>query len=134
MRDAGLVGVTCRLKHRTTVRDEAASPAQDLVERHFVADGSDQVWVADITHIRIRSGTFYLAMVMDIWSRKVVGWATASEMPAKLVVTALSRAVARRRPTRVIHSDQCRVRDASTRSTWLPLPEPPRFDALAPRR
>lgn len=107
MRDAGIIGVTRRRKHGTTRRDEAARPAQDLVEREFVADGPNQVWVADITHIPTRSGTFYLAMVLDIWSRKVVGWATASEMPAELVVAALDMAVACRRPTRVIHhSDQ----------------------------
>ena len=107
MRDAGLVGVTRRPKHRTTVRDERARPAADLVDRDFTADGPNQVWVADITHIPTRAGTFYLAMVLDVWSRKVVGWATAAEMPAELVVAALDMAVARRRPRRVIHhSDQ----------------------------
>ena len=107
MRDAGLVGVTRRRKHRTTVRDEGSRPAPDLLDRDFTADGPDQVWVADITHIPTRAGAFYLAMVLDVWSRKVVGWATASEMPAELVVAALDMAVARRRPRKVIHhSDQ----------------------------
>ena len=107
MRRAGIVGVTRRWKHRTTVRDPKARPAPDLVDRDFTADGPNKLWVADITHIPTRSGALYLATVLDVWSRKVVGWATAPDMPADLVIAALDMAIARRRPTRVVHhSDQ----------------------------
>jgi transposase InsO family protein len=107
MRDAGIVGVTRRFKHSTTVRDPGARPAPDLVDRDFTADGPNQLWVADITHTPTRSGTLYLAMVLDVWSRKVVGWATGTRMPAELVIAALDMAIARRRPDSVIHhSDQ----------------------------
>lgn len=107
MREAGIVGVTRRSKHRTTVRDDKQRPAPDLVERNFTADGPNKLWVADITHIPTRAGTLYLAMVLDVWSRKVVGWATGSSMPAELVIAAFDMAVARRRPSEVVHhSDQ----------------------------
>lgn len=105
MRDAGIVGVTRRFK--TTVRSEEAKPAPDLVDRDFTATGPNQLWVADITHVPTRQGSRYLAMVLDVWSRKVVGWATSDEMPAELVIQALDVAVARRRPEQVVHhSDQ----------------------------
>lgn len=107
MRESGLSGVTRRRKWRTTQRDERARPAPDLVDRSFEADGPHQLWVADITHVPSRSGPLYLAMVLDVWSRKVVGWAINTTMPAELVVRALDMALERRRPHGVIHhSDQ----------------------------
>ena len=107
MQEAGLVGVTRRPRHRTTVREPQARPAPDLVERKFVADKPNQVWVADITHIPTRAGPLYLAMVLDVWSRKIVGWELRDEMPAALVLAALEKACAQRRPVSVIHhSDQ----------------------------
>ncbi len=107
MRTAGLTGVTRRSKHVTTVRDEEARPAPDLVDRKFVATAPDELWVADITHIPVKSGAFYLAIVLDVFTRKVVGWATRTDMQAELVIGALDMAVARRRPASVIHhSDQ----------------------------
>jgi putative transposase len=108
MRSAGIVGVTRRRwKHGTTVRDKSARPAPDLVDRKFEADGPNRLWVADIKHIPTLTGTLFLASVMDVWSRKVVGWATSTSMPAELVIAALDMAHARRRPGRVVHhSDQ----------------------------
>jgi putative transposase len=107
MREAGIIGVTRRNKNRTTVRDPSARPAQDLVDRDFTADGPDQLWVADITHIPTKAGALYLAMVLDVWSRKVVGWAMRDEMPAELVLSALEMAHVRRRLASVVHhSDQ----------------------------
>ena len=106
MREHCIVGVTRRSKYRTTTRANAR-PAPDLVDRSFTADGPNQLWVADITHIPTRTRPLFLAMVLDVWSRKVVGWATATEMPAELVVDALEMAVARRDPAAVVHhSDQ----------------------------
>jgi putative transposase len=108
MRGAGLVGVTRRRwKHGLTVRDRNARPAPDLVDRKFMADGPNQLWVADITHIPTLVGTLFLATVLDVWSRKVVGWATSNRTPAELVVAALDMAHAGRRPDNVVHhSDQ----------------------------
>ena len=108
MREVGITGVTRRKKWRTTVRDKNARPAPDLVERRFVAQGADQLWVADITELPMTSSRAYLAIVMDVWSRKVVGWATSTQMPAELVIRALDMALERRGyPQGVIHhSDQ----------------------------
>ena len=108
MREVGITGITRRKKWRTTVRDKNARPAPDLVERRFVAQGADQLWVADITELPMTSSRAYLAIVMDVWSRKVVGWATSTQMPAELVIRALDMALERRGyPQGVIHhSDQ----------------------------
>ena len=108
MREVGITGITRRKKWRTTVRDKNARPAPDLVERRFVAQGADQLWVADITELPMTSSRAYLAIVMDVWRRKVVGWATSTQMPAELVIRALDMALERRGyPQGVIHhSDQ----------------------------
>jgi putative transposase len=108
MQQASLVGVTRRRwKAKTTVRDKSRRPAPDLVQRRFVADHPNQLWVADITHIPLQAGTLFLAMILDACSRKVVGFATDTQMPTELVLTALERAVAARQPQNVVHhSDQ----------------------------
>ena len=107
MRGAGLQGVSRRNTFRTTVRDETARPAPDLVERHFTAAGPDQLWVADITYVPTWAGFLYLAVVVDAWSRRVIGWAMETHLRTELVLGALNMAVAQRRPTAVIHhSDQ----------------------------
>ena len=103
MHEHGLVGVTRRFKWRTTTPDRDATPAPDRVDRKFTADGPDKLWVADITHIPTHAGSMYLATVLDVWSRKIVGWAVDEKMPAELVVAALDMALARRRPTGVVH-------------------------------
>ena len=106
LRTAGLQGVS-RRKVRTTVRDETARPAPDLVERQFTAAGPDRLWVADITYVPTAAGILYLAVVLDAWSRRVVGWAMAAHLRTELVLAALDMAVTQRRPTDVIHhSDQ----------------------------
>jgi len=107
MRGAGLQGVSRRKAFRTTVRDETARPAPDLVERHFTAARPDQLWVADITYVPTWTGFLYLAVVVDAWSRRVIGWAMETHLRTELVLAALNMAVAQRRPTAVIHhSDQ----------------------------
>jgi len=108
MREAGLCGVTRRKRWRTTTRDPRARPAPDLVDRDFTAEGPDHLWVADITHVPTQGAALYLAVVLDVWSRKVVGWANGTEMPAELVIAALDMALARRRPENAVvhHSDQ----------------------------
>lgn len=107
MRGAGVQGVSRRKAFRTTVRDETARPAPDLVERQFTAVGPDQLWVADITYVPTWTGFLYLAVVVDAWSRRVIGWAMETHLRTELVLAALNMAVAQRRPTDVIHhSDQ----------------------------
>jgi transposase InsO family protein len=107
MREAGIRGVSRRKWTKTTVRDENARPAPDLLERDFTATGPDQVWVADITYIPTSAGFLYLAIVLDVWSRRVVGWAMETHLRAELVLKALDMAVWCRKPRKVIHhSDQ----------------------------
>src|SRR5689334_21387786 len=72
MRSAAIVGVTRRRKFRTTRRDPNARPAPDLVDRKFVATGPNQLWVADITYVPTDAGFLYVAVVLDVWSRKIV--------------------------------------------------------------
>jgi putative transposase len=107
MRAAGIVGVSRRKTPRTTIREAKARPAPDLVNRDFSATGPNQLWVADITFVPTLSGFLYLAVVLDAWSRRVVGWAMATHLRCELVLAALEMAVVARRPRDVIHhSDQ----------------------------
>jgi putative transposase len=107
MRAMGLAGVSRRKRTTTTARDREARPAPDLVDRDFTAPGPDQLWVADITYIPTWAGFLYLAVVLDAWSRRVVGWAMATHLRTELVLDALNMALAQRRPAHVIHhSDQ----------------------------
>ncbi|GMV05707.1 MAG: hypothetical protein AMXMBFR53_19840 [Gemmatimonadota bacterium] len=71
---------------KTTKRNKDARPAPDLVERDFAADSPDQLWVADITFIPTWAGFLYLAVVLDAWSRRIVGWAMATHLRTELVV------------------------------------------------
>lgn len=107
LKQAGLRGVSRRKWVTTTRRAADARPAPDLVQRRFTATGPNQLWVADITYIPTWTGTLYLAVVLDVWSRRVVGWAMESHLRTELVIAALNMAVHQRRPERVIHhSDQ----------------------------
>lgn len=107
MRAAELAGVSRRKQWHTTVRDREARPAPDLVQRDFTAPGPDRLWVADITYIATWAGVLYLAVVLDAWSRRVVGWAMETHLRTELVLAALDMALAQRRPIEVIHhSDQ----------------------------
>jgi len=107
MHKRGLCGASRRRTFVTTIRDKDAAPAPDLVQRKFSANAPDQLWVADITYIPTLAGFLYLAVVLDVFSRRVVGWAMATHMRKELVVDALDMAIYRRRPKRVIHhSDQ----------------------------
>ena len=108
MRAAGLVGASRRRAGVTTTRrDKEARPAPDLVDRDFTATAPNQLWVTDITFIPTSAGFLYLAVVLDAWSRKIVGWSMANHLRAELVVDALEMALGQRRPHNVIlHSDQ----------------------------
>jgi putative transposase len=107
MRRAGLVGCHRRRYVGTTVQDRPATPASDRVQRRFVASAPDQLWTADITAIPTLAGFLYLAVVLDVFSRRIVGWAMASHLRTELVLTALEMAIWNRRPARGVihHSD-----------------------------
>lgn len=107
MRTEDLRGVSRRKTPRTTQRKPGAHSAPDLVQRNFTADAPDRLWVADITYVATWTGWLYLAVVMDAWSRKVVGWAMSTHLQTALVMDALHMAIQQRRPEDVIHhSDQ----------------------------
>lgn len=108
MRSAGLRGVSRRRAWVCTTRaDPLQQNAPDLVKRHFVATRLNQLWVADMTYLPTWAGFLYLAVVIDVYSRKVVGWAFSEHMTADLVIRALNMALAQRPARGVIHhSDQ----------------------------
>ena len=107
MKAASLRGASRRPWVLTTVRDRHARPAPDLVERNFTAAAPNCLWVADITYIPTWAGFLYLAVVLDTFSRRIVGWAMATHLRTELVLAALNMALGQRRPAAVIHhSDQ----------------------------
>lgn len=108
MREAGLVGASHRRGGPvTTRRGREARPAPDLVERDFAAEAPNRLWVADITYVPTAAGFLYLAVVLDAFSRRIVGWSMANHLRTGLVLDALEMAVGQRRPCDVVHhSDQ----------------------------
>jgi len=103
MRQNGLRGVSRRKWTTTTLRDRVAAVAPDLVKRDFRTQGPNRLWVADITYVSTWAGFLYVAVVLDAWSRRVVGWAFVIHLRVELVLAALEMAVRRRQPTAVIH-------------------------------
>lgn len=108
MRRHGLRPVWKRKFIHTTDSRHALPTADNVLDRQFAPAAANLAWVSDITYIRTRSGWLYLAAVMDLFSRKIVGWAMAPTMPAELVCSALQMAIAQRQPAAglVIHSDR----------------------------
>lgn len=108
MRNAGIRGISKRRGYTvTTRRDRRQAAASDLVNRHFRANKPNQLWVADMTYVPTWAGFLYLAVVIDVWSRRVVGWAMGEHMTTDLVLLALNMALEQRKPDGVIHhSDQ----------------------------
>ncbi|MEU8359255.1 IS3 family transposase [Nonomuraea sp. NPDC048882] len=108
MRAAGLAGVSRRKGCRTTITDHRAASASDLVKRRFTADEPNRVWTADITYVPTWQGFVYLAVVLDVFSRRIVGWAMADHMRTELVTDALAMAIHQRRPQAGVihHSDK----------------------------
>ncbi|QFS81210.1 Integrase core domain protein [Roseivivax sp. THAF197b] len=108
MQAKGLKGVRRRKFIVTTERDPRARPATDLVDRNFYADAPNLLWVADITFVPTWAGFLYLAVVLDAFSRRVIGWAMGTrQRRTQLVLDAMNMAVAQRKPVSVIHhSDQ----------------------------
>ena len=109
MRKACLRGVSNRRSYIvTTERNKRERPAPDLVNRKFIATAPNQLWVADITYVPTWAGFVFLAVVLDVWSRKVVvGWHIGESLHTDLIVAALEMAAQARKPQSVIHhSDQ----------------------------
>ena len=108
MREQGLSAQRPRHRTTTTHSDKHAQAAPNLLERDFHAETPNQKWVSDTTYIWTREGWLFLAVVLDLFSRMVVGWSRASVQDATLVVQALQMAVARRRPQAGLlhHSDR----------------------------
>jgi transposase InsO family protein len=103
MRRAGLQGVQKR-RFRCTTRSGAPERfVPDLVQRHFVADRPNALWLADVTLVSTAEGRLYVAAVLDVFSRLVVGWAMDERLGSQLVLSALQMAYAQREPRKVIH-------------------------------
>lgn len=103
MRAAGLRGASLRKFVVTTTSDPKATHAVDLVERRFYSEGPDRLWVSDITYIPTWAGFVYLAVVLDVYSRRIVGWAMETHLKTELILAALEMALVQRRPAGVIH-------------------------------
>lgn len=108
MRLNGLRSVYRRPYRVTTDSDHAKPVAENLLDRRFHQSTVDRAWVADITYVPTGEGWLYLAAVLDLASRRIVGWSMAERMPAKLVCDALAMAYFRRKPARglIAHSDR----------------------------
>jgi putative transposase len=133
MRQAGLVGRPPHRFRRTTVADPTVQ-VEDLVQRNFTATAPDQKWFGAITYIRTCEGWLYLAVILDAYSRKVVGWAMADHLRTELATAALTMALTTRRPKtgadsthrsrRSVHQHD--VRRATRRSSRAPERRPTR--------
>jgi putative transposase len=96
MRSLGIAGAVRGKTRRTTIADPAATRAPDLVQRRFVATRPNQLWVSDFTSVASWSGTVYVAVVIDVFSRLIVGWRAATTMRTELVLDALEMGIWRR--------------------------------------
>lgn len=108
MRRLGLVGVVRGQKPRTTIPDEAAAQPADLVQRNFAATRPNQLWVADLTYVATWAGFVYVAFVIDVFSRRIVGWRVSRSLRSDLALDALEQALYARPNTEhlVHHSDR----------------------------
>ena len=104
---AELVANGCRESRRrgtrTTRVDSNYRAAPDRVQRQFQADAPDRTWVADITYVPTWTGSVYLAIVLDVFSRRIVAWSMANHLRTELVLGALDMALGQRRPEGVVH-------------------------------
>ncbi len=111
MRAAGIAGVSRRRSAPVTTRRATDHhPASDLVRRNFMAERPNELWVADITFLPTLAGFLYLAVVLDAWSRRIVGWAFSADLKTRVVLDALDMALVARKPDNVVHhSDSQRI-------------------------
>lgn len=126
MAKAGIVA-RVRRRYRTTTRQRAnAKYAPDRLHRSFSAQRPHQIWTSDITYVWTAEGWLYLAVVMDLYSRMIVGWESGGRIDAALVCSALSRALVRHRPTSevILHSDRGSQYTSETMQTLLARNQP----------
>ncbi|MGV9877053.1 IS3 family transposase [Streptomyces cellulosae] len=117
MRELGLEGVIRGQRRRTTVPEPSAPRPPDLVDRDFTASRPDQLWVADMTYVRTWSGWAYVAFVLDVYSRMIVGWQVANHMRTELPLDALEMALWRRR----IKKDSGLIHHSDRRSQYVSI-------------
>lgn len=103
MREIGIVGVHRRRSVHTTQREATDVASDDLVKREFTADAPNKLWVADITYVPTWAGFLYLSVVLDVFSRRIIGWSMATHLRTELVLDALDMALQQRRPEHVVH-------------------------------
>ena len=103
MSEQGLRGVSRRRHRSTTKRALGATLSKDLVQRQFCATRPNELWVADATYVPTVEGVLYLAIILDVFARRIVGWSMAAQQKSALMVSALQMALTRRRPSQVIH-------------------------------
>jgi putative transposase len=123
MAEIGIAGICGRKKVRTTRRDPEARPAADLVERDFSADAPTALWLSDVTYIPTDEGWLYLCSILDVWSRRLLGWSIADHLRTELCADALGAAVLRRGRRdftgTVLHTDHgCSTRATLSVGTW----------------
>ena len=137
MRQAGLAGLSNRRRWRRG-QDRPGAPAPDLLERDFSAEHPNQRWVADLTEFDTDDGRLYLAGVLDLCARRVVGWAMGPRRNAELVVDALAMAIARRQPPAGVVHHADRGSPCHRLSLWSAAPHghgpPGRHVRVLPRR
>ena len=108
MRQAGLVSKRSRKYKLTTCSKHSFPVAPNLLEKNFVVQKPDYAWVSDITYIWTREGWLYLSVILDLFSRQVVGWSISTTMTKELVVSAIQKAIGKRNPSPglIFHSDR----------------------------
>jgi transposase InsO family protein len=135
MRAHEIIGVHLRLRHRTTHRDPAAQAAPDLLERNFTAPGPDRRWFEDITYLRVADRFLYLATVLDLHSRRLIGWSVGEH--ARRTVDAFAARLPDQIDLDALHSELLAVVDQTMQPTqlsmWLRPPVSPRLNSWAHR-
>ena len=104
MKDLGLQGARRGKAFKTTIPDSGASRPADLVDRQFVATRPDQLWVADLTYVASWRGFVFVAFVIDVFSRRIVGWRVSTSMKTEMVLDALEQAIHVRGSSEDTHS------------------------------
>jgi transposase InsO family protein len=118
MREIGLEGAVRGKKYRTTVADESAVRPADLVNRDFTAERPNELWVADLTYVATWHGVVYVAFVIDVFSRMIVGWRASNSLRTDLALDALEQALYSRPDTdRLVHHSDRGVQYLSIRYT-----------------
>ena len=118
MRRLGIAGAVRGRKHKTTISDEAAARPADLVQRNFTASRPNQLWVADLTYVATWAGFVYVAFIIDVFSRMIVGWSVSRSLRSDLALDALEQALYTRPDSeRLVHHSDRGVQYLSIRYT-----------------